>query len=143
MVDLNALNTILSARNGVWATFLVLLVMAWRGYTIIPAVITAWVTRRQAIAAEKAADWDRLRDEVRRLADRVDSLERKVDECETREDEWRRRAIDAEAALARERAVQVGMGIARDRAQAALAADRADPAKAPTTRERFGNGEGK
>lgn len=141
MVDWQAINAIISTRNGVWTLVALTIMAIWRGWTGLPALMAQWTARRQAMAAEKAADWERLREEVKRLAGRVDTLATKVEECEAREAEWRNRAITAETDLTRERAVQDGMGIANQRAAAAMAADRADPDKAPTTRERFGDGD--
>lgn len=84
MVDLNALNLILSTRNGVWATFLVVVLLAWRGWQYVPSIMSAWTARRQAILAERMADWDRRGDEIERLTKRVDQLEHNEQDCQVK-----------------------------------------------------------
>lgn len=161
MVDLNAINAILSTRNGVWATFLVVLLVAWRGWPHVPAIMAAWTARRQAIQAAKDADWTRIRDEAKhyadeahRYADRLASVEQRHGKCEKDLQSEREARINAIAALndalAGERAERMRLerlmlaeGEIRQSKAAVQAELRADPAKAPTTRERFGEGEGK
>lgn len=75
-------------------------------------------------AAQMAGDWTRLRDEVDRLARRVEALETKVEECEQDRDNWRHQATSASAELARRDAIELGLGQARQQAQAAVSADR-------------------
>lgn len=83
---------------------------------------------------EKASDWTRLRDEIKRLDDRIDQLlhrcdhlQNEVDECRKREAEWMSRAIAAEA-------FQLGEGEALQAAQRILSAEREG------TRKKSGNG---
>lgn len=97
MVDLSAINDILSIRNGVWSLVALFVVGMWRGWAGLPAVMQQWIARRQAIAAEKDAEWKRLRDEVVRIDGRCDFLQREVDECREREGKWMSRALTAEA----------------------------------------------
>ena len=128
MVDWVALNSILSARNGVWTLVVLFVVGLWRGWAGLPAVMAQWVAMRQAQAAEKraveaakeaakAADWSRIRDEVDRLAGRVRLLEEQVAECERDRLHWMDRAIKAEAVL-------MGQGETRQQAQRIVAVER-------------------
>lgn len=138
MVDLRALDAVLSTRNGVWATFLVVVLMAWRGWQYVPAIVSAWVDRRKAIAAEKDADWSRRSEEITRLAARVDLLEHREEACQEQ----------LRAALGRLSVVEgymTGQGMARQQAAGTVALERADPSKATTSVERFNGekGEGK
>lgn len=134
MVYLDALDRILSVRNGVWSCFLVLCMVAWRGWPHIPAIITAWATRRAAINAEKHADWTRRGDELHRLVGRVDHLEEREEDCQNK----LRQALEE---LAQMRGYAFGHGKARQDAAGIIALERADPDKAITSREKFGEGD--
>lgn len=154
MVDLNAINAILSTRNGVWATFMVLVVMAWRGWPHVPAIISAWSARRQAIQAAKDADWTRLRDEVaayRAETSTIRELHRKCEHDLRAERETRINDISGlRDELSQERAERVRLerlmlaeGEIRQSKAAVQAELRADPDKATTSRERFEGSGGK
>ena len=89
MAYLSALNDILSVRNGVWSLVALFALALWHGWKGLPAVMQQWiagrqqraaeeVAKRKAAAEEKAADWDRLREEVSRLAERHDECERNL-----------------------------------------------------------------
>lgn len=117
MVDLNALNAILSTRNGVWATFMVVVLVAWRGWQHVPAIVSAWTQRRQAILAERMADWDRRGDEIERLIKRVDQLEHNEQDCQ----EKLRTALGR---LAQVEGFMMGQGKARQDAAGIVAAER-------------------
>lgn len=82
MVEWSALSSILSARNGVWTLVVLVMVGLWRGWAGLPAVMAQWIERRRVIAAEKAADWERLRAENSRFAERLHVVEERHDECE-------------------------------------------------------------
>ena len=151
MVNLNALDSIFSIRNGVWSLVVLVIATIWRGW---PAFLGSWVARRKALAEEKAADWVRLRDEVKRYLERLTEVEGRHAQCEAdlrAEREARINAIAAlNDALAGERAERMRLerlmfaeGEIRQSKAAVQAELRADPAKAPTSRERFGEGEGK
>jgi hypothetical protein len=135
MVDLSALDAILSARNGVWATFLLLCVLAWRGWTGLPAVMQQWIERRKAIQAAKDADWIRIRD-------RLESVETRHDECERNlaaEREQRHRDVSSlRDEIAAERAERMRVerllfaeGEIKQAQAMAQGEVRADPAKSP------------
>jgi hypothetical protein len=125
MVDLNALNDILSTRNGVWATFMVLSLIAWRGWQHIPAIIAAWAARRQVIAAERDADWNRRSGEIQRLAVRVDTLEQKEEDCQAA-------LREALGRLAQVEGFMMGQGKARQDAANIVAVERlTDKVKGP------------
>jgi seryl-tRNA synthetase len=119
-----------NATTGVWT----LVVVA------ISSALVAWVRsrpslrerdneRRRDVAAEKASDFQRLREEVARLSERVEALENKVDECEKERDDWRNRAVTAEAELIRLQAFEHGYGEARQTAQTILSSERAKDGK--------------
>jgi hypothetical protein len=86
----------------------------WSG---APAILDKWLAWKAAKAAERSADWDRLRAEINRLDDRCDHLQGEVDECRRREGEWMQRAISAEA-------YQLGEGAARQEAQRIISTER-------------------
>lgn len=122
MVDLNALNEILSTRNGVWATFLVVLLLAWRGWPHVPAIMSAWVARRQAIQAAKDADWVRIRDEATRLDERCQRLEESEERC-------REELRDVKDRLAQVEGFMIGQGHARQDAARIVAVERLEDKK--------------
>lgn len=118
--------------TGVYVLLLGIFVGLWR---VVPGIMQRANERQKqqdehalaAAAAEaeaKAEHVEMLREEVRRLSQRVEALELKVEECERREDEWRHRAIEAEAEVHRRDAIELGLGQARQQAQAAVSADR-------------------
>lgn len=117
MADGEALSNIFSVTSGVWTIAAVLALFVVRIWNSVPALMGRWIEWRQAKAAEKAADWTRLRDEIDRLWDECASLRKAVKECEEREGEWMHRAIAAEAAL-------IGGGKARQEAARIVATER-------------------
>jgi septal ring factor EnvC (AmiA/AmiB activator) len=92
---------------------------------------TADSERRRDAAAEKANDFQRLREEVDRLSKRVEVLEDKVEECEKDRDDWRNRAVTAEAELIRLQAYEYGTGEARQAAQRIVSTERTEDGKKP------------
>lgn len=108
---------------GATGSFAVLCLLAARIWSGLPNFMDRWLALKAARAAEKAADWSRLRDlchdhgeEITRLNSRCDFLQAEVDECRQREAEWMHRAIKAEAA-------SEGMGEARNTAQRIVSAE--------------------
>jgi hypothetical protein len=83
MVDALALRQIFSIESAAWA-FVALcflfLVRLWNG---APGMFAQWIDYRRARAAEKAADWERLRDEIKRLADAEQQCRRDFQELHT------------------------------------------------------------
>lgn len=91
---------------------------------VIAAVVRKWPDimdksneRERDKATAKDNDWTRLREEVERLAGRVKVLEAEAEA-------WRHRAITAEADNARLKAIEMGFGEVRQRAQEIVSADR-------------------
>jgi hypothetical protein len=117
VVDVHAVNQILSIRNGVWTGVALIAVGLFRLWPIIPAIMAQWIARRQTIAAEKAADWDRLRDEVERYSERLSGVE-------TREQECQRQLTDAMRRIAELEGYMMGQGKARQDAAAIVASER-------------------
>jgi hypothetical protein len=116
-LDFAAINSILSTRNGVWATFLVLMVIAWRGYSGFPAFLAALVARRQAIWAQKDAEWKRIVGEVQRYSERLQVVEKHDEDCQ-------RQLTDALRRLAELEGFMMGQGKARQDAAAIVAIER-------------------
>lgn len=95
------------------------------------------------ILRNKAGDREGWGSLFKGLQERVEALEHEcailrveVNECRRREGEWMSRAIVAEAKL-------LGQGEVNQAAAVAQAEVRADPAKAPSSVKRFGDGKGK
>jgi hypothetical protein len=128
MVDLNALSAILSARNGVWTLVVLFFIGLWRGYSGLPAVMAQWIARRQAIAAEKDAEWKRLRDEVERYSQQRDEADQRFtqfrDEQLLENAECRRQLHEALGRLAQVEGFMMGQGKARQDAAAIVAVER-------------------
>jgi hypothetical protein len=64
-----ALREILSATSAAWATFLVICLLVWRMWNGAPQWLDRWLEWQKIKNAKKAADWDRLRDEIIRLSE--------------------------------------------------------------------------
>jgi outer membrane murein-binding lipoprotein Lpp len=120
-LGVGAISSIFTLERGVWtlvALGVVALIRTW------PLILARINERERDGVAEKAGDWDRLRQEVSRLADRVAALERKVDECEEERDAALRRAVTAETELIKLEAYHFGVGEGKQTAQVILSAER-------------------
>lgn len=130
VVDLSAINDILSIRNGVWSLVALFVVGLWRGWAGLPAVMQQWIARRQAIAAEKDAEWRRLSDEVTRLAARHDECEDKLaaerEERHQQVSELRDELAAERAERTKQQAINDGRGEVRQAAASAAAEVRLD-----------------
>lgn len=111
-----ALAQIFSTAGAAWTATTILALVALRMWSGLPQLLDKWLAYRTARAAEKAADWTRLRDEIERLQAWCSELQKEVDECRRREGEWMARAIAAEAA-------HLGFGEAHQEAQRILSAE--------------------
>lgn len=69
MVDALALREIFSIQSAAWAGIALLFLLIVRMWNGAPAMFETWIRWRQSKAAEKAADWNRLRDEINRLSE--------------------------------------------------------------------------
>jgi hypothetical protein len=69
MVDGAAVNQILSVRGALWTLVLIVSMFIIRMWNGSPAMFQQWIEYRKARAAEKSADWDRLRAEIIRLSE--------------------------------------------------------------------------
>jgi hypothetical protein len=105
-LDHLALSQLFSTASAAWTAVLIFALFVARMWSGAPAMLDKWLAFKTAKEAAKAADWNRLREEVSRLHERCDYLQHEVDECRRREGEWMSRAIAAEAAHA-------GMGASR------------------------------
>lgn len=69
MIDEAALHSIFSVQSAAWTATALLAVFVVRMWNGSPAMFEQWIAYRTAKAAEKAADWNRLRDEIKRLSE--------------------------------------------------------------------------
>lgn len=99
VVDTDAVRQIFSVESAAWTATAILFLLVARLWNGTPAVLDRWLAFRTARAAEKAADWTRLREEINRLNAWCHELQEAVDDCRHREAEWMNRAIQAEATL--------------------------------------------
>lgn len=116
-----AISSVFTLARGIWTLVVLVVVALIRTWPLILARINE---RERDSVAEKAGDWDRLREEVTRLADRVEALERKVKDCEAERDDALRRAVTAETELIKLEAYHVGRGKARQEAATIVAIER-------------------
>lgn len=79
--------------------------------------MAALLERRKAIAAEKEADWTRIRAEVTRYVDRLAAVERHDEECQRQLNEALRRLAEVEGYM-------MGQGKARQDAATIVATER-------------------
>jgi hypothetical protein len=112
-----------SPATPLYGMLLIVGVMAWRvSVQGLPAIMLAFVERRRVTAAEKAADWDRLRDEVKRQGDEIREVRANEQDCQ-------RKLNDALRRLATIEGFQVGRGEGHNEAQVILSAERQADAK--------------
>lgn len=67
MADALAIREIFSVESAAWTGVCILALLAARMWNGAPAMLDRWLAFRTARAAEKAADWTRLREEIDRL----------------------------------------------------------------------------
>ena len=113
-MDEGVFNKIFSAATGVWTLVCMAAVALFKAW---PGIMERINERQRDAEAEKAGDWARLRDEIKRLDARCDHLQGEVDDCRKREGEWMSRAIAAEA-------FQMGQGDALQDAARIVAIER-------------------
>lgn len=114
MVDVSALASLFSVESGVWAIAVILALLVARIWNSVPALVGRWIEFRKLKAAERGADWRRLREERNHYHDLLR-------ECEQERALLQHRAVTAEAALQ-------GYGDVRQAAAAAAAEVRLDAA---------------
>lgn len=116
-VDVAALKQIFSIQSAAWAVVALLFLFAVRMWNGAPAMLQQWIAWRQAKAAEKAADWNRLRDEISRLSEA---------EKRCREDyaELHRQHMDVIERLKTLEGYHMGQGRASQEAAGVVALDR-------------------
>lgn len=127
--DSDAVRQIFSVEGAAWTSTLALILLVARLWNGAPAMLDRWLAWRAAKAAEKAADWSRLRDEVIRLS-----------EAEHR---CRNELADVTRRLATLEGYNIGRGKAVQEASTIVAVDRLENhARAPKSAERFGENGG-
>ena len=125
MFDAAALQQVFSASGAAWTSTAILFLLVVRMWNGAPALLDRWLAWRAAKAAEKAADWARLREEVTRLADA--------------EKTCRRELADVTKRLATLEGYNIGRGQAAQEAQRIVSEERERDAK---RRRGPGNGGG-
>lgn len=117
MADVVALRQLFSVETGVWAIALVLALLVLRIWNSVPALVGRWIEWKQAKAAEKAADWTRIRDENARYGTRIERLEQREEECQ-------QKLTAAERRIAALEGYEQGRGEARQEAAVLRSAER-------------------
>lgn len=69
MVDAIALKEIFSLESAAWIAVALIFLFVVRMWNGAPAMFEQWILYKQTKAAEKIADWNRLREEIRRLSE--------------------------------------------------------------------------
>lgn len=69
MVDVNAFKQIFSLQSAAWTAVALIILFVVRMWNGAPAMLETWIHWKQAKAAEKVADWSRLREEINRLSE--------------------------------------------------------------------------
>lgn len=79
--ELAVLARIFTLEGAAWASTFLIAVLVVRLWSGSPAMFAQWIEYRRAKAAERAADWTRLRDENKRLDERCRRLEVAEERC--------------------------------------------------------------
>lgn len=146
MVDVYALQQILSLKNAAWAAVALLALFILRMWNGAPAVFAQWVAWRHSVAEakaaerrqaaeEKAADWTRLREEIARLSESekqcrrdYDALHKQLIETEQKfikvEQTHAEQVSELRAEIAELRGYLVGQGKAAQEAAGIVAMER-------------------
>lgn len=116
MADAEALRQIFSVPTAAWTGVALLALFIWRMWNGSPAMFQQWIEYRKAKAAEKAADWKRLRDEISRGDERYARLEGRADKLEEAEQQCREDLASAKERIATLEGLNMGRGMARQEA---------------------------
>jgi hypothetical protein len=106
MPNASAVADIFSVQVAAWTTTTAVCLFIFRLWNVSPAMFAQWIAYRRSRAEEKAADWKRRGDEIKRLDDRCKALE--VAETRCRED-----LADAKERIAILEGYQIGRGTMR------------------------------
>lgn len=104
------MDELLTADTAAWTATVFFGLLVVRLWSSIPQLLDKWLAFRTAKAAEKAADWTRIRDEVIRLSEA--------------EERCRRELADVTRRLAEIEGYELGRGKARQDAANIVALDR-------------------
>lgn len=69
MFDSEALHQILSIQSAAWTATAIFMLLAVRLWSGTPAMFQQWIAYRSHQAEAKLADWNRLREEIKRLSE--------------------------------------------------------------------------
>jgi hypothetical protein len=124
MADLSVLSDILSARNTLVAIFGLAAVALWRAWTGLPAVMARWNERERDKVSERASDFERLREELKRSDERNAKRDDRITFLEESEQRCRHDLADALRRLAVLEGYEMGRGKAAQDAQAIVSTER-------------------
>src|SRR5688572_20891768 len=99
MVNHDAIGQILSVEGAAWTATIIIGLLVARIWSASPAMFAQWIEYRRAKAAEKSADWDRIRAERDVAREERDLVRDRWAECERVSNERLGRAVIAEARL--------------------------------------------
>lgn len=116
-LDAAAIRQLFSVEGAAWASFVVVALLTLRMWNGAPAMFGKWIEWRVAKAAEKAADWTRLRGEIDRYGTRIEYLEQREEECQ-------RKLAEAEGRIAKLEGYEQGRGEARQETAVLRSAER-------------------
>lgn len=130
MVDESAVAEFFSLEAGVWTIAGIMGLLLFRIWNSVPALVGRWIEWRKLKAAEKAADWARLRDMLHEERTEAAAFRREQlaenEQCRAALAEVREELAQERAERMKLQAIIDGMGEVRKAAAAAAAEVRLD-----------------
>lgn len=117
MVDALAIKQIFSLESAAWIAVALLFLFVVRMWNGAPAMFAQWIAYKRAKAEEKAADWNRRSDELKRLTEHTAFLLDAEEKC-------RRDLAEMTGRLAALEGYNLGRGKARQEAAEIVAIER-------------------
>lgn len=131
MADVIALKQIFSLQSAAWAAVALMFLLIVRMWNGAPAMLETWILWRQSKAAEKASDWHRLRDEIRRLSEAEERCRRDYAELHRKHMELHQEYADLGRRVAELEGYHIGQGRASQEAAGVVALERLKDKKPP------------
>lgn len=131
MADALALKQIFSIQSAAWAVVALIFLLIVRMWNGAPAMLETWILWRQSKAAEKASDWHRLRDEIRRLSEAEERCRSDFANLHRKHMELHQEYADISRRVAELEGWQTGQGRASQEAAGVVALERMDRNKKP------------
>lgn len=131
MADALALKQIFSIQSAAWAGIALLFLLIVRMWNGAPAMLETWILWRQSRAAEKASDWHRLREEIRRLSEAEERCRRDYAELHRKHMELHQEYADLGRRVAELEGYHIGQGRASQEAAGIVALERMKDKKPP------------